>query len=158
MKKYLTLAVVLGAVAIGSASYLAYAEPQTGAVKTAIEKAVETKAEAVAAPVTTDVVIAPAATDAAAMPVDMFAKDSEACAAVPVVADKEGKMPSDADKAAALDKCMMDKGHTAEELKTKAEEAAKAAEAAKGAVAPAPAAVDGIKHDAVKEVAPEVKK
>jgi hypothetical protein len=54
---------------------------------------------------------------------------------------------------------MMDKGHTAEELKTKAEEAAKAAEAAKGAaVVPAPAAVDGMKHDDVKEVAPEVKK
>lgn len=114
MNKYLSLAAVLGAIAILSVSYLAQADQHAATEAT-----------------TTMAVEAPAA------PVDAFAASHEECTTMAAAATTEGAMPTDEQKAASYKSCMMGKGHTEEQMK--AHEAAAtpdAAPAAEGAVAP----------------------
>jgi hypothetical protein len=121
MKNYLALAIVLGAIAFVSVSYLAQAQPKTGAVTTAVE----TATEAPAAPAA-DVVDAATGTEAPVA--DMYAKDKEECTTMSSAATTEGAEMSAEATEAAFKKCMMDKGHTEAEITAKADEEAKAAE------------------------------
>ena len=114
MKKYLSLAVVLGAIAFLSVSYLA-------------------QAQAPAAP------SAPEATAGTPVaPAVVYAKDRSECDALASAPTTEGVAPSDADKAVALKKCLVGKGHTDDEISK--EEAQHAAPAAIAPPAAAPAA------------------
>ena len=83
MKKYLTVAAVLGAIAFVSVSYLAQAN-EPAAAPVAVEAA---------ATVTTTTEVAPVAVDAAA---EAVAKECDAT----VAASFEGKMPTAEEKAA----------------------------------------------------------
>ena len=118
MKKYLTLAAILGAIAFISVSYLAQADEKAAVAPTAVMEA---------AP-------APAAAGS-------FAADSDTCTMLSSAPTTEGAAPSDEAKAASFTKCMTGKGHTEEELKKAADDkAAKPADAPKTDAAPAPAA------------------
>ncbi len=114
MKKYLTLAAVLGAIAFLSVSYLAQAQqPAAGAAPAA---------PAVMAPA------APAADAGGA-----YAKDRAECDALASASSTEGAAPSATDKAASLKKCLSGKGHSDDEITKE--------EATRGTAAPsAPAA------------------
>ena len=118
MKKYLSLAAVLGAIAFLGASYIAQAEQPAAPVA--------------AAP--SVVSAAPAAPAAATT----YAKDRAECDALASAPSTEGAAPSDAGKTAALIKCLTAKGHNADEI-TK-EEAAKTPAAPAPTVPVAPAA------------------
>ena len=110
MKKYLTLAAVVGAIAFLSVSYLAQAEPEAGAVP----------APAVAAPAPADAapaVAVPPPADA----MSVYMKDRAECDTLASAATTEGAAPTDEEKAAALKKCLIGKNHTEEEV-TKLEE------------------------------------
>jgi len=131
MKKYLSLAAIMGAVAFLSVSYLAQAQtpaataPATGAAM----------APAAAAPA------APAAGSAmqAASPAAVtYAKDRAECDALASAPSTEGAAPSAADKELGIKKCLAAKGHKSDEI-MKAEAAAMAP-AAKTPAATAPAA------------------
>lgn len=87
MKKYLTIAAVLGAIAFVSVSFLAQATEPAAAVSTTVE----TNAAAPAAEATTTTTVAADAT-----------KECEAS----VAASFEGKTPSDEEKAAAVKACV----------------------------------------------------
>jgi hypothetical protein len=93
MKKYLTLAAVLGTIAFVSVSYLAHAEPEAGAVTTAVEKAADAPA---AAPV-----------------MDAAAKDKADCDAAAAMKKADGTEPTMEEKDAASKKCMEDKAAAA---------------------------------------------
>ncbi|MBI3441163.1 MAG: hypothetical protein HY052_05085 [Proteobacteria bacterium] len=130
MKKYLTLAATLGAIAFISVSYLAQATEQAAAPAAGTAM--------IAAP-------APAAAPAASAATS-FKVDSDTCNMLSSAPTTEGSAPTADAQAAAFKKCMMGKGHTEEELK-KAEDDAKAAKkdapaeaAPKADAAPAPAA------------------
>lgn len=120
MKKYLTFAAILGAVAFLSVSYLAQAEDVAAP---AAEKAMAPAAEAVPAP-------APAP----ASPELTYAKDRAECELVAVPAT-EAAASDTAAKAEALKKCLVGKGHSEDEVKTEEE---------KRAAAPAPATGDAM--------------
>jgi len=115
MKKYLTLAAVLGALAFLSASYIAKAADAPSAEKVA--PAAATPATPAAPAAAADKAVAPAAAGS-------YAKDRAECDALASAATTEGAAPSDADKAAALKKCLEGKGHSDDEIAK--EEAAKA--------------------------------
>ena len=117
MKKYLSLAAVLGAVAFLSVSYLAQAQtPAAGATTTT----------------TTTAAPAPAAAPDAVV---TYAKDRAECDVLASAATTEGAMPTDADKAASVKKCLAGKGHSLDEV-TK-EEATRSAPVAPPAAVPA---------------------
>lgn len=124
MKKYLTLAAVLGAIAFISVSYLAQAE------------------EKMMAPAA---VAAPAAEAPAAAPAASYAADNDTCGMLSSAPTTEGSAPSADAKDAAFKKCMMGKGHTEEELKKAAEAEKKAAEGKAPAAEAAPAAAPAAK-------------
>lgn len=109
MKKYLSLAIVLGAIAFASVSFLAQAEPEATAVEHAM--------------------------DAAAPAADQAAKDAADCTAMAATPTTEGAQPTDAEKDAAFKKCITDKGHGGEAhtQEAPATEAAPAAEGEKAA-------------------------
>src|SRR3990172_4138276 len=91
MKKYLTLAFALGAIALISISYLAQAEQKA------------------------DTVAAPAADAPAAMaPADMYAIDSDMCNTMASAPTDTAAAPSMEAKDAAFKECMTGKGHTKE--------------------------------------------
>lgn len=93
MKKYLALALALGAIAFVSVSFLAQAEPQAdNTTMMSMEKAPD---------------------DAVAMTpaVDPAAKDKEDCAAMAATPGADGAAPSEEAKNAAFEKCMASKGH-----------------------------------------------
>jgi hypothetical protein len=117
MKKYLTLAAVLGTIAFLSVSYIAQAQQP-------------------AAPAATAPAAAPAAGSAmqAAVPAaSTYAKDHAECEALASAPSTEGAAASDAEKTATLKKCLVAKGHTLAEIAT--EEAKSAAPAAPAAPA-----------------------
>lgn len=114
MKKYLTLAAFLGAIAFLSVSYLAQAEPE-------------------AAPAAAAAASAPAAAPAV---VD-FAKDKAECDTLAAAATTEGATPTEAQKAESVHKCLVGKGHTEDAIKAEAEKAKAAAPAAEAPAAPA---------------------
>ena len=119
MKKYLTLAAVLGAIAFASVSYLAHAQGEPATDK-----------PAAAAPMT-----GAAAAPASAEPT-LFEKDKDMCTVIASAPTTEGAVPGEDAKTAAYKQCMMGKGHTEEELAKDAEAAAakeKADAAAKAA-------------------------
>jgi hypothetical protein len=98
MKKYVSLAAILGAIACVSVSLPAQAQPSD-------------------APATAPPVIAvPEA--------NTYAKDRAECDALVSAPTTEGAAPSEGDKTAALTRCLTVKGHSADEIKK--EEAAKA--------------------------------
>jgi hypothetical protein len=121
MKKYLTLAAILGATAFLSVSYVAQAQQPPGAAPAAAP------APAAAAP------DAGGAMQAAPAAVG-YAKDRAECDALASAPTTEGAAPSDADKAASLKKCLVGKGHSEDEI-TK-EEAARSPAAPPAATAP----------------------
>lgn len=125
MKKYLTFAAVLGAIAFLSVSYLAQADQHT------------TDAAAAPAAATTAVAADAAAAPAAAPEMTPYAKDLADCEALSAAAPAEGAAaPTAEEKAAADKKCMIGKGHTEEEI-AKEDAAKKAAADAAAAAAPA---------------------
>ena len=105
MKKYLTLAALLGIIAFISVSYLAQATEHADAPA--------------AAPISGAAEYTPPATPAAA---PSFAMNKDMCNTMTAAPAAEGTAPSEETKAAAFKKCMMDKGHTEEDLKKAAEE------------------------------------
>jgi hypothetical protein len=126
MKKYLSLAAVLGAIAFLSVSYLAQAQQPAAGGAMAPAAAPAAPAAPAAAPT------APAAAPDAA---SAYTKDRAECDALASAPTTEGAAPSDADKAAALKKCLVGKGHSEDEI-TKAEAAKSAAPAAPTPAAP----------------------
>jgi hypothetical protein len=110
MKKYLTLAAFLGAIAFLSVSYLAQAEPEAGAAMTTTTTTS-----------TTTTATAPAAE------LTGYAKDLAECNTLAAAPSTEGATPSAEEQAAAAHKCLIGKGHTEEMIKAEAEKA-KAAE------------------------------
>lgn len=116
MKKYLTIASVLGVIAFASVSFLAQADQQPAGAHTAV--AAEEKAAAPAAADPSDGEAAADNAAAASTPADdKFAKDDQDCATDATTPGKDGAVPTDADKDAAYKNCMQKKGHSAAELK-----------------------------------------
>jgi hypothetical protein len=119
MKKYLSTAVILSAVFLGFSA----------------------QAQQPAAPVANAPAAAPAAGTAmkAASPASItYAKDRAECDALASAPSTEGAAPSDADKEAAIKKCLTGKGHNTTEITT--EEAQRALAMAPHAVPAAPSA------------------
>jgi len=127
MKKYLSLAAVLGAIALLSVSTVAQAQQPAAASAT-------TPAGApvpVAAPATGS------AMQAAAPASVTYTKDRSECDALASAPSTEGAAPSAADKEASIKKCLAGKGHAADEI-TKLEASVPAtAPAVKAPTAPA---------------------
>ncbi|TAL27101.1 MAG: hypothetical protein EPN97_18260 [Alphaproteobacteria bacterium] len=110
MKKYFTIAAVLGVIAFASVSFLAQADQQSGNVV----------AQGKTAPAGDPSDGEAAADNAAMMPVDgKFDKDDQDCSAVAATPDpkKNGAQPTDAQREKSYKKCMIGKGHSQEELK-----------------------------------------
>ena len=107
MKKYLLFAVLLGAIAFTSVSYLAQAEPETGKVETVIEKAVAAEAEA-------DIDV-PVAAETAAPETDTFTADIADCEAS-VEAGSNGQEMDAEIYQNTLISCMNAKGYSAEDV------------------------------------------
>lgn len=105
MKKYLSLAVVLGALAFISVSFLAQAEPETSKVETVVEQAVEA-----------DAAMPEMAAEAVAPEVETFMKDAEDCEASVAVAN-EGKEVAPEAHDSAFISCMTAKGYSEEDVK-----------------------------------------
>ncbi|MCE9507965.1 MAG: hypothetical protein K8R48_06605 [Alphaproteobacteria bacterium] len=122
MKKYLTLAAILGAIAFISVSYLAQAEPKDA-----------TAPAAAMAPATAPVSAA-----------DAYAADLDMCKTMTSApTDSAAAAPSEEAQKAAFKKCMNDKGHNDDEIKAADEKAAadkKAADEKAAAPAEAPKA------------------
>lgn len=122
MKKYLALAVLLGAIAVTSVSYLAKAEPKTETVTTTVDTTATTSttpapAATTAAPVPTAAAGLPAGGNPIAIngiidaeEANKIAKDTAECATV-VSAPKDGVVPTDAEKDVALAECLKSRGH-----------------------------------------------
>jgi hypothetical protein len=121
MKNYLTLAAFLGAIAFLSVSYLAQAQSE----------AITPPDASVSAPAPD---AAPAPADGMTGEVTGFAKDLAECESLASAATTEGATPSAEEKAATTKKCLMDKGHTEEEIAK--EEAKKQSESGADASAP----------------------
>jgi hypothetical protein len=110
MKKYFTIAAVLGAIAFASVSFLAQADQQSGNV------IAQQKIAASGDPSDGEA----AADNAAMMPIDgKFDKDDQDCSTKASTPDpkKNGEQPTDAQVEKAYKKCMLGKGHTQAELK-----------------------------------------
>jgi len=107
MKKYLSLAVVLGALAFISVSFLAQAEPETSKVETVVEQAVES-----------DVAAPEMAIEAVTPEVDAFIKDAEDCEASVAVAN-EGKETAPEAHDSAFISCLTAKGYSEEDVKAR---------------------------------------
>jgi hypothetical protein len=110
MKKYFTIAAVLGVIAFASVSFLAQADQQSGNV------IARDKMAAAGDPSDGEA----AADNAAMMPVDgKFDKDDQECAATAATPDpkKNGAQPTDAQREKSYKKCMLGRGHSQEELK-----------------------------------------
>ena len=127
MKKYLTLAAILGALAFISISYLAQANDKMDAAPAAAMHVAD------AAP------SAPSAPPAPPAPPTPFAIDSDMCTMLSSAPTTEGSVPTTEAKDTAFKKCMIGKGHTEEELK-KADDAKKADMKEMPPTAPVPAA------------------
>jgi hypothetical protein len=130
MKKYLTLAAILGAIAIISVSYLAQADQKA--------------ADAGAAPAAA---MAPAA--ATAPVADTYAMDSDMCNTMASAPTDSAAAPAADAKDAAFTKCMTGKGYTKEVLAQKAADAKAKTDVAAKDAAP--------KADAAKDAAPAAK-
>lgn len=136
MKKYLGLAALLGVVAFVSVSYLAQAEPETSTVTTAVEKAVESSksaedsavteapaegiaVEETAAPATEEAV-APVDEEAVSPEVAKFMQDAEECEGI-IAAEVEaaGKDISQEQQDVGFTGCMIDRKHTAADVKAR---------------------------------------
>jgi 2-oxoisovalerate dehydrogenase E2 component (dihydrolipoyl transacylase) len=122
MKKYLSLAAVLGAIAFLSVSTMAQAQAPAAPAAPA--------AAAPAAPATGGAMMAAPAAGA-------YAKDRMECDALASAPSTEGAAPSDADKEASIKKCLAGKGHSADEI-TKSEAANSPAAPAAPATPPTP--------------------
>ncbi|MEZ0224746.1 MAG: hypothetical protein ACAH83_09355, partial [Alphaproteobacteria bacterium] len=110
MKKYFTIAAVLGVIAFASVSFLAQADQQSGTVMA------QTKTAPAGDPSDGEA----AADNAAMMPIDgKFDKDDQDCSTKASAPDpkKNGEQPSDAQRDKSYKKCMLGRGHTQEELK-----------------------------------------
>lgn len=117
MKKYLSLAALLGLIAFVSVSYLAQAQNETSKTKIAVEQALEQ-----ANPATTDSAETPVNVEAESVSPELarFMQSVEAC---------EGILAAEAEKLetnvtqeqhdAAFTACMVDHGHTEEEVKAR---------------------------------------
>jgi len=117
MKKYLSLAIVL------SAAFLSFSAQAQVPASPAANAPATTPANAPAA----------GATMKAASPAAItYAKDRAECDALASAPSTEGAAPSDAEKEAAIKKCLTGKGHNATEITT---------EEAQRALATAPSAV-----------------
>jgi hypothetical protein len=122
MKKYLTIAAVLGVIAFASVSFLAQADQQPANNVMAKQKAApdaeatdpsDGEAEADKAAADSD---AAASTEMPAAEVKFTADDSN-CATEADASDKDGNPPTDVQKNTAYRKCMQMKGHSAAEMK-----------------------------------------
>lgn len=117
MKKYLSLAALLGLIAFVSVSYLAQAQNETSKAKTAIEQAMEGHA-----PVATEGAESPANIEANAVSPDVakFMQSVEACEGILAAeAEKLETSVTQEQHDAAFTACMVDHGHTAEEVKAR---------------------------------------
>ena len=135
MKKYLTLAAILGAIAFLSVSYLAQADEKTEMAPAAAEK----PADAPAAPA--DAMAAPAAPVAPAAEPTAYEKDADMCDILASSPTTEGTPPTAEAKDTAFKTCITGKGHTDDEMKMAADKkkaaATPAAPTAPAADAPA---------------------
>ncbi|MFH1157913.1 MAG: hypothetical protein V1721_03390 [Pseudomonadota bacterium] len=97
MKKYLTFAFLLGAIAFTSISYLAQAQVQ--------------KDDVAVSPAAEEMVVAPAVSFDEA-----YTRDSAECHVLASASTTEGAAPSDEVKEAAFRKCMTDKKYSEEDI------------------------------------------
>jgi hypothetical protein len=120
MKKYLTIAAVLGVIAFASVSFLARADQQPAhnvilAKQDASQPAMD-PSDGEAAADKADASVAPA-TPESSDPGAKFTHDDGECADKSETPDKAGNPPTDTQKNTAYRKCMQMKGHSAAELK-----------------------------------------
>lgn len=123
MKKYLTIAAVLGVIAFASVSFLAQADQQPGGVSGTVTAKDKTAADPAADPSDGEAAADKADADSDASPHEMsgadvkYNKDDNDCATSAETPDKAGNQPSDDQKNTAYRKCMQMKGHSAAEMK-----------------------------------------
>lgn len=123
MKKYLTIAAVLGVIAFASVSFLAQADQQPADNVMVKQKAAPDAEATDPSDGEAEADKAAADSDAAASPempaADVkFTADDSSCATEADTPDKAGNSPTDAQKNTAYRKCMQVKGHSAAEMKT----------------------------------------
>ncbi len=117
MKKYLSLAVLLGLIAFISVSYLAQAQNETSKAQTAIEQAMEGDIpgdkESAETPANVEA-------DAVSPEVAKFMQSVEACEGILAAeAERLETTATQEQHDAAFTACMVDHGHTAEEVKAR---------------------------------------
>ncbi len=123
MKKYLTIAAVLGVIAFASVSFLAQADQQpTGAADNVAASENAAPADAADGASTADPSDGEAAADQAESTqsdskAEKFAADDQTCATDASTPNRNGSSPSDVQKNRAYRKCMQMKGHSAAEMK-----------------------------------------
>ncbi|MFN7113043.1 MAG: hypothetical protein ACK4PK_01635 [Alphaproteobacteria bacterium] len=106
MKKYLSLAALLGIIAFISVSYLAQAQNETIRAQTSIEQAVENAENA--------------SNEAVSPEVARFMQNAEECQTILATQAEETEQDiTQAQHDAAFTACMVDRGHTAEEVKAR---------------------------------------
>jgi len=122
MKKYLTIAAILGIIAFASVSFLAQADANTPThVKMAAASAAADPSDGEAAADNADA--AESDDTATVKDADTFEADHDTCAAGSTgLKDADGKDASAEKMAAAYTQCMHDKGHNDDELKAHASE------------------------------------
>ena len=102
MKKYLTFAFLLGAVALISVSSITQAQEDVVASPAVVAEKIAVPAEIVVTPVVPSN--------------EAYLKDSAECHALASASMTEGIVPSDGRKAAAFKKCMLDKKYSEEDI------------------------------------------
>lgn len=117
MKKYLSLAALLGLIAFVSVSYLAQAQNETSQAKTTIEQAMEgdipSDQESAETPVNAEA-------ETVSPEVAKFMQSVEACEGILAAeAEKLETSVTQEQHDAAFTACMVDHGHTAEEVKAR---------------------------------------
>lgn len=117
MKKYLSLAALLGLIAFISVSYLAQAQNETSTTKTAIEEAMKGDEPSMAEDAETP---ANVEADAVSPEVAKFMQSVEACEGILATeAEKLETSVTQEQHDAAFTACMVDHGHTEEEVKAR---------------------------------------
>lgn len=106
MKKYLSLAALLGIIAFISVSYLAQAQNETINTQTAVEQAAESAGNT--------------SIEAVSPEVALFMQNAEECQTI-LAAEAENieRDITQAQHDAAFTACMVDRGHTADEVKAR---------------------------------------
>lgn len=117
MKKYLSLAALLGLIAFVSVSYLAQAQNETSQAKTAIEEAMKGNEPSMAEGAETP---ANVEADAVSPEVAKFMQSVEACEGILAAeAEKMETSVTQEQHDEAFTACMVDHGHTKEEVKAR---------------------------------------